>query len=368
MEQRVLATATFIQQVDQLFDSFNGSRLTPVQGKELKCCVTENSTHMQYWREAYKMMKSWNFRRLTKTGKVRQDKPPSQVGWLVSLKAIQKIWEYLQSKNISSLRPRSLNQDPLENLFGAIRAGCGCNDNPTTSQFVGSLKTQLLNNLTKQSMSGTNCQADDGMLLCNLRSFLSVGVEKELLSKEKQIVIAEVAPLDPATEDVELDAAGDVDDDISNAVALGHTGIFSVAYVSGFIAKRLTQTIDCVTCKGMLCSSPEELYNLFITYKEWSEDHPRLTYPSENLVVAVGKAITLLESILPRLRGQPDVGKKAAEEIKDKLNASVLFCDRHQEVFLPHLIKGVYRVGIPWWCKRKNAEIKLDRKEKITDN
>jgi hypothetical protein len=55
----------------------------------------------------------------------------------------------------------------------------------------------------------------------------------------------------------------------------------------------------------------------------------------------------------------------AAEEIKDKLNASVLFCDRHQEVFLPHLIKGVYRVGIPWWCKRKNAEIKLDRKEKI---
>jgi hypothetical protein len=86
---------------------------------------------------------------------------------------------------------------------------------------------------------------------------------------------------------------------------------------------------------------------------------------SENLVVAVGKAITLLESILPRLRGQPDVGKKAAEEINDKLNASVLFCDRHQEVFLPHLIKGVYRVGIPWWCKRKNAEIKLDRKEKI---
>jgi hypothetical protein len=63
---------------------------------------------------------------------------------------------------------------------------------------------------------------------------------------------------------------------------------------------------------------------------------------SENLVVAVGKAITLLESILPRLRGQPDVGKKAAEEINDKLNASVLFCDRHQEVFLPHLIKGVY--------------------------
>ncbi|CAH1379956.1 unnamed protein product, partial [Tenebrio molitor] len=102
IDQRVLATATFIQQVNQLFDSFNGSRLTPVQGKELKCCITENSTHMQYWREAYKMMKSWNFRRLTKTGKVRQ------VGWLVSLKAIQKIWEYLQSKNISSLRPRSL--------------------------------------------------------------------------------------------------------------------------------------------------------------------------------------------------------------------------------------------------------------------
>lgn len=43
----------------------------------------------------------------------------------------------------ASLSSRSLNQDPLENLFGHIRYGCGFNDNAAVKQFIDSLKTQL---------------------------------------------------------------------------------------------------------------------------------------------------------------------------------------------------------------------------------
>lgn len=72
------------------------------------------------------------------------------------------------------LRTRALNQDALENLFGAIRNGCGCNDNPTAVQFVASLKTQILNGLTNQGLAGSNCQEDNNFLLSNLLSFVDV--------------------------------------------------------------------------------------------------------------------------------------------------------------------------------------------------
>lgn len=48
----------------------------------------------------------------------------------------------------TSLPPRFLQQDPLENLFGGIRLSCVCNDNPTVEQFV--LKIQILNGLANQ--------------------------------------------------------------------------------------------------------------------------------------------------------------------------------------------------------------------------
>ncbi|XP_063913723.1 uncharacterized protein LOC135130289 [Zophobas morio] len=57
MEQRTVATATFVQQVDELFDSFNGSQLTPGD-KELKCAISQESKHLSYWERAYQTVKT----------------------------------------------------------------------------------------------------------------------------------------------------------------------------------------------------------------------------------------------------------------------------------------------------------------------
>lgn len=112
--------------VDTLFDSFNGN--TNDSGKELKCNIVENSPHIEYWPKAIQMVKNWKFKRFSKSGQLLQSKPPSQMGWLISLRAIRGIWGSVHSKGLTKLSPRSLNQDPLENLFGCIRSGSGCND------------------------------------------------------------------------------------------------------------------------------------------------------------------------------------------------------------------------------------------------
>ncbi|CAH1382748.1 unnamed protein product, partial [Tenebrio molitor] len=52
IEQRILATATFVSQVDELFDSFNGTQIN-TGAKPLKCAISEESPHSTYWGKAY---------------------------------------------------------------------------------------------------------------------------------------------------------------------------------------------------------------------------------------------------------------------------------------------------------------------------
>ncbi|KAJ8913092.1 hypothetical protein NQ315_006594 [Exocentrus adspersus] len=328
IEQRSLATATFIQQVDELFDSFNGSQITPPTGKDIKCLVTDDSAHQSYWKKAFQIIKKWKFKRFTKQGNLRTTKPPSQIGWLTSIRAIQYIWNDLRSKGFSSLRPRALNQDALENLFGAIRSGCG--DNPTVFQFIGSLKTQILNGLTKQALSGTNCEEDDNVLLSNLKSFLHV-------------------------EETHTD---------SDAETGGNEETLSVAYVSGFIAKKiLGPDHQCDDCQQLLCSTSMEAQNLFIAFKEWTDNENRLMYPSENLVIAVGHAVTVLENFIQKHGGKPDLSKCSAIEIKNVVNFSWFSCELHCNTIIEGVIKAVCPIGIPWWCKRQNRNIIQEKKD-----
>ncbi|CAG9090204.1 unnamed protein product [Plutella xylostella] len=62
---------------------------------------------------------------------------------------------------------RHLNQDPIENFFGAIRShGCR-NTNPTPERFESAFTTLLINSLTSVHAPGGNCEKDLGEALLN---------------------------------------------------------------------------------------------------------------------------------------------------------------------------------------------------------
>jgi len=88
MDNRCLATALFIKDVVDLFDSFIGVARSPDHGSLLHCFLTSTIKHMEYWRSA--------------VGKVTT-------------------WTFLKFKFLDT---RDLNQDALENTFGAIRLHC----------------------------------------------------------------------------------------------------------------------------------------------------------------------------------------------------------------------------------------------------
>jgi hypothetical protein len=71
--------------------------------------------------------------------------------------------------------------------------------------------------------------------------------------------------------------------------------VFSVAYVSGFIARQVLHGDSCDACKICLTSEVLPRTSVFIYFKEYSGTEQSLTYPSEKLVQTVGAAVTLME-------------------------------------------------------------------------
>lgn len=79
---------------------------------------------------------------ITKTGKNLTRSIKSIKCWIITIKSLLQLWEELEKSqsNIKFLFTRRLNQDALENFFGAVRNQYGNAFNPTSIQFYYSFK------------------------------------------------------------------------------------------------------------------------------------------------------------------------------------------------------------------------------------
>lgn len=54
-------TAEFLLFMDKAFDSVNGSKINPEHGKNLRCAVSNQSEHEEFWHSAIKAFESKTF-------------------------------------------------------------------------------------------------------------------------------------------------------------------------------------------------------------------------------------------------------------------------------------------------------------------
>lgn len=342
-----LATATFIGEVDKLFDSLNGVSGADT-GQELRGPLSDKSPHIGHWTKASMRVSSWIF---LKDGKPAFKRPPpSQTVWLIDIVAAQHVWRTLKAAGFAYLETRRLNQDPLENTFGAIRLHCGSNNNPTVGQFVDALKTSIINGLAFRGLRGTNCEEDGVSLLDNLHSLLRG---------------PDASTPDPSTShtgethdnvDDSFLVAKQVQQEVRAAVRAGNMKM-SVAYVSGFIAKKLLHVVNCDACKACLTSQVMLSHNAFIYFKEYSDTKQSLTYPSEKLVETVGTSVTLLEDMMADVAHLSSVEQHVTAAIESKVDFDWIRsagCSLHYQELVDGIAVGVARIAIPWWCKRTN--------------
>jgi hypothetical protein len=84
----------------------------------------------------------------------------------------------------------------------------------------------------------------------------------------------------------------------SKAIRVGDMATLSIAYVSGFIARRLLCNSNCDACKAFLIYETPSPSDVFIVFKECRDEVRSLTYPPEKLVERVCTAVTILEGMI----------------------------------------------------------------------
>lgn len=171
-------TASFLRFMDDIFDSVNGSYKENSKAKPLLGPVTPSSEHHKKWKEGIKIFKSMRF--VNPAGKVDATVPTIN-NWVWTLEGIEILLSKLEKDyNVTSVWMRHLNQDPLENFFGAVRShGCR-NNNPTCDQFENSFATLLVNNLNSDHIRGKNCEGD----FCEALHILLITKNSEAMSPE----------------------------------------------------------------------------------------------------------------------------------------------------------------------------------------
>ncbi|XP_023721687.1 uncharacterized protein LOC111872233 [Cryptotermes secundus] len=343
-----MATAVFVKEVDNLIDSFNsGMRVRPE--KTLRYPLSDKSPHIKHWKKASMGIKSWIFLKDGKPAFLHP--PPSQNGWLVDITAAQHVWRTLKKAGFEYFHTKNLNQDPLENTFGAIRSCCGSNNDPTVGQFVDALKTSIISGFDVVGVCESNCEDDGAALLDNLQSFLrepDAASQKPSTSHGKE-----------TSDDVpeSFHVAQQLHKDIGATVDAGNMKVFSVAYVSGSIARQVLHGVSCDACKTCLTSEVLPSASVFIHFKECSDTEQSLTCPSEKLVETVGVAVTLMESMMAEVAHLNSVEQHITAAIMKSIDFEWIRCtgcSLHYQRIVDGIVRCLTRIYIPWWCKRAN--------------
>eukprot|EP00112_Aurelia_sp_Birch-Aquarium-sp1_P011589 Seg2434.2 transcript_id=Seg2434.2/GoldUCD/mRNA.D3Y31 product="Transposable element P transposase" protein_id=Seg2434.2/GoldUCD/D3Y31 len=153
---QAVGTANFLAKVDKIFDCCNS-----LSFKGSKICrrpFTATSPHKEVITEGIEFFKSVQAishgTEQSRTASIKCYK-----GWQISLKAILLVWEKLCEEDAASfLVTRQMNQDPLENFFGAIRQQGGNSGNPIPVQFKSAYKKLFPANVL--TVSSGNCGED----------------------------------------------------------------------------------------------------------------------------------------------------------------------------------------------------------------
>lgn len=168
--EAALRTAETFKKMDNLFDCFNSSsKFSP---KPYKSAVTNDSIHWEYMDEMKEMFANLKCISFKKGKKVRSS-PPCFKGWILAINCLQQLWQSLsQEEGVQYLTTRSVNQDPLENLFSVIRNQGGDRDNPTVAQFRDAFRYIMISAcLDLHHSGGSNCEMDVAKTLFDHQSF-----------------------------------------------------------------------------------------------------------------------------------------------------------------------------------------------------
>lgn len=356
-ENTMQVTAEVVEFFDSLFDSVNCYPGGSTKGK-LRKAVKKTSPHHPFWTQAIKKIKKIKFedsnsKLAIQAGKSRLVRVPSLEGWITTLESFIRISKLLFDKfNVDYYFARNINQDPLENFFGRVRALNYRNINPDANTFINSFKSLLISNLLSPHSKFSNCEVDDGETLLDINFLFSDNKENE----ENNINSSR-----PSTS--RKQSSGIIS---KSEVILEKVKVQCSAYTAGYICRKMTKSLDCQSClKTYVSSSNEKNIHTFINYRDYkSLKNKNLCYPNETFLILYRDASTYIHNYLNENCFKRYVFRNLSSQLYKYLKFSWLGCAKHFNIIKNIFLKYVIRLHVHNWCNIINKILKGDIEEK----
>ncbi|KAF4533102.1 hypothetical protein B566_EDAN003822, partial [Ephemera danica] len=359
-------TATFIEMMDQLFDTCNSVGDSVVENQEPvdetlqavqvhdvcdvdpeislkphRAPVRSGSCHFQLWQKAEETFSEMKFFRSTTQKFYR---PPCVSGWELTISAFKMLWSDLQAQGANFLGTRRVNQDCLENLFSQIRFRAGSTADLTPKSFSEIYKTVLMSFLLSPREGSTNCLMDTD-------TFLTIFSPADCVaSASDDIDIGEcVQPLVTHP------------DSLDNADISGSAEENAVATKSSYFADQLLKKTNCEECNVLASVSEENCgpqHCLLLL-----DDNPNIkqTLASDNLHNTVKKSVEVIQTAVKTHFGHSKLKHIAEETVTKAVDFSWLSgCETHYSDNVKLLVSILTNSTIRKVVVSENEIIKLE--------
>ncbi|KAJ2937540.1 hypothetical protein O0L34_g19047 [Tuta absoluta] len=340
-------TAEIVYFFDDLFDSLNGASINNKRnkGKPLRQAVTEKSAHHQFWRDAISKLESLKF--VDSTGK--ETSVPSLKNWVTTLKSFQRLWQFLQSKNVKVMRPRYFNSDPIENFFGQVRAYNFRNNDPDCHNFKSTFRSLLITRFIKFHSNSFNCEDDSSKQLLKLKTLFAV---KSCENEEMQPSNGSAGPSNIYSQIMTPSTA-----------CQQRLQVHSKAYTAGWAVRKILATIKCKQCEKDLISSEavfdKQSVNNWISFREFkSVKKLKLAYPTEHAVRLFSCIIDEANRYLECHPNTKKIKQHIKSSIASKYTIDFLSCGSHKKEVINYFLDLTLNLCIHNWCSTINRILK----------
>ena len=268
MPQNAAGAAELVSNFDNIFDCLNSS--STKGPKIFRQAISEHSNHKNFltdmllFIQSIKVVNPDNQKDVTSNLKCLD-------GLCLTINGVRSLWEVLQRESVGFLCTRRLNQDSLENFFGAVRQRGGNADNPTPLQFTQAFKKLFYENY--HDFSTGNCTDDLDSIL--------VGEPKK------------ANPLSAKTDEMQPCPFVIDETDYKTCLKDNAVGMNAVTYVAGYLVKKCLKKHSCQICmKQLIVDALSSDTQLLCLFKEY-DDKERLITPAAMFVDYVANIETI---------------------------------------------------------------------------
>lgn len=242
------ATAYFCRLINNLFDVFNSRNRMTKKPYDKPLSLATEAEYFNFLDDCVEYIKSL---KLGDTKVIFSRRKVGFLGFIISISSLKGLYEtrVKQRKELKYLLTYKLSQDHLEIFFSCVRSKGGFSNNPTSKQFQNILKKLLIHSEIRGSESSNAIALDSTSILHCSSSPLEIKMNADT---------AQDSTVDENDEDYM---------EFQNYLATSPWQLTLyledvVAYVAGFVVKRLRKDTKCLSCLNLLETAAAPLSKL----------------------------------------------------------------------------------------------------------